>query len=48
MRPGGIGGSGGGCPTVTPREKGKVLMLLWFPSLGRGLWKLAKRIQKRT
>ena len=31
-----------------PREKGKVLMLLWFPSLGRGLWKLAKRIQKRT
>ena len=35
-------------PNSNPREKGKVLMLLWFPSLGRGLWKLAKRIQKRT
>ena len=35
-------------PNSNPREKGKVLMLLWFPPLGRGLWKLAKRIQKRT
>lgn len=35
-------------PNSNLREKGKVLMLLCCPSLGRGLWKLAKRIQKRT
>ena len=34
-------------PNRNLREKGKVLMLLWFPSLGRGLWMLAKRLQKR-
>lgn len=34
-------------PNSNLREKGKVLMLLWFPSLGRGLWTLAKRLQKR-
>lgn len=28
-------------------EKGKVLMLFWFPSLSIGLWTLAKRLQKR-
>ena len=35
-------------PNSNLREKGKVLMLLWFPSLGRELWTLAKRLQKRN